>query len=82
MSLTHFAVGSYRAFRLRNSSARDASPRPPLIAIMIIERRFRAGLPKLDDAPFQHRVFVKSGKDLDGAYGLVELFAHFASPLS
>jgi hypothetical protein len=32
------------------------------------------GLPRIENAPFQHRVFVIGGRALGGAYGLVELF--------
>ncbi len=34
-------------------------------------------LPGLDGAPFQHRVFVWSGANANGAFALMELFGHF-----
>jgi hypothetical protein len=37
-------------------------------------RELWQGLPGLENAPFQHRVFVVGGRALGGAYGLVELF--------
>lgn len=37
-------------------------------------RELWQGLPELENAPFQHRVFVVGGRALGGAYGLVELF--------
>jgi hypothetical protein len=32
------------------------------------------GLPGIEDAPFQHRIFVVAGRAVGGAYGLIELF--------
>ncbi|HEV7164790.1 MAG TPA: hypothetical protein VGO35_05275 [Gammaproteobacteria bacterium] len=42
------------------------------------------GLPVLEKAPFQHRVFVFGGKSLGGAWGCIEFFGHirFSSLLS
>jgi hypothetical protein len=37
-------------------------------------RELWQGLPGLENAPFQHRVFVVGGRALGGAYGMVELF--------